>query len=154
MKLYVGRHGEAGLAPRDDDRRLTPKGESDCLGVYSQCRGMLTESDLKVVVSPLVRAQQTAAIAAAQLFFSSEQSITSRLLRPEGDIRALAQWLDQLDTSAVLLVGHQPLLGDFLAWLCDEPSMVYGVATASVHALEVSGFCRGGAALCWRRSPF
>jgi len=142
------------MAARDDDRCLTDRGHADCAAVYSQCRDLIDESALTVVVSPLVRAQQTADIAQRQLALFDNNSVTSELLRPEANLKLLTNWLDQSDAQAVLLVGHQPLLGNLLAWLCDEPSMVYGVATASVHSLEVSGFCRGGATLCWRRSPF
>lgn len=154
MKLFVGRHGEAGMAPRDDDRCLTARGRADCSDIYSQCRDSINDPGTMVVVSPLVRAQETAAIALSELRLAHQNAITSPLLRPEGDVSGLARWLDQLDADSVLVVGHQPLLGNFLAWLCDNPAMVYEVATASLHALDVLGFSRGGASLCWSRKPF
>jgi phosphohistidine phosphatase len=142
------------MAARDDDRCLTERGQADCAAVYSQCRGLVNESAVTVVVSPLVRAQQTAGIALRQLGLADNNSITSELLRPEANLKLLTNWLDQSDVKAMLLVGHQPLLGNLLAWLCDDRSLAYEVATASVHGLDVVGFCRGGASLSWRRTPF
>lgn len=142
------------MASRDDDRCLTDRGQADCAAVYSRCRDLINESAVTVVVSPLVRAQQTADIAVHQLGLTGNNSVTSELLRPEANLKLLTTWLDQSNAQAMLLVGHQPLLGNLLALLCDDLSLAHEVATASVHGLDVLGFCRGGASLIWRRTPF
>jgi phosphohistidine phosphatase len=151
VRLYLGRHGEAGRAATDDARDLTPRGIAETRDIYSQS---LPESNLTpkaVITSPLVRARQTTEIALDCWALESVDTITSPLLRPEGSVAALASYLDSLASTPLLAIGHQPLIGRLLAFLCDDPALNHVPGTSSLFALEVIAYSRGGAVLEWER---
>ena len=52
----------------------------------------------------------------------------------------------------MLLVSHQPLVGELLSWLCDDTALE-SMGTAHLVALELTAFTRGGAQLLWRERP-
>jgi len=104
MDLLLWRHAEAEDGEDDLKRRLTERGEK-------QARDMAAwilrhqPKDLRVIVSPAVRTQQTAE--ALQLPFE-----TQRKIGPEAcvsELIAASGWPHA--KGAVLIVGHQPSLG-------------------------------------------
>jgi phosphohistidine phosphatase len=149
MRLYIGRHGEAGHAETDASRALTSRGRAQTEFVYSES-AIGAEPPLRVVSSPLKRARQTCEIACRQLGLSDDVVEVAAELTPDSSVASLAELLSAIDGESVLIVGHQPLLGDFIAWLCDEPDLRYRPGTSSLFALEVLLFSRGGASLSWQ----
>lgn len=107
MDLVLWRHAEAHEAadPADDlSRPLTAKGERHARRMAAWLNRQLPER-CKVLVSPALRAQQTAE--ALDRRFKTVDS-----LAPEASADALlaaARWPDSRET--VLVVGHQPTLG-------------------------------------------
>ena len=112
MDLLLWRHAEAEEGIPDLKRRLTPRGEKQA----RQIAAWLKENgpaDLRIIVSPATRCQQTA----NTLGLPFE---TNRQLDIEGDVTALlaaADWPDGDKAGAVLVVGHQPTLGQTAALL-------------------------------------
>ncbi|MEO8847497.1 MAG: histidine phosphatase family protein [Casimicrobiaceae bacterium] len=110
MDLILWRHCDA--EPGDDDlaRPLTAKGIRQAHKMAQWLLPRLPE-DCRIAVSPAVRAQQTAS-ALGRAFE------TSAAIAPGADAQALAVlagWPDAGGT--VLLVGHQPTLGELAARL-------------------------------------
>lgn len=110
MDLILWRHAEA-VDPTpgmlDAQRRLTSKGEKQAARVGAWLDSQLPDL-AKVWVSPTKRTQQTAD-ALGRKFKTSE------LVGPQGsadDLLELVQW--PLGKSCVLIVGHQPTLGQTL----------------------------------------
>lgn len=107
MDLILWRHAEAHPLREgqiDLERALTPKGERQAQRMAEWLNRRLVEST-RVLVSPAVRAQQTAQ--ALERPFK-----TVKDLAPDGSVEALlkaARWPD--GTEPVLLIGHQPTLG-------------------------------------------
>lgn len=138
MRLYLIRHaiavarGASGILD-DRSRELTPQ------GIEKMRRNAAALTRLGVVAdeiwtSPLVRARQTADIVAQSLGLETAPR-TVRLLAPGGDPRQLIQRLAQRsDRSGVVLVGHEPDLGELAAFL------ISGSHQASIE------FRKGGAA--------
>ena len=114
MDLLLWRHAEAEDAIPDAKRRLTLRGEKQA----RQIAAWLKENgpaDLRVIASPATRCQQTA----ETLGLPFE---TDRRLSIEGDVAALlaaVNWPDGDKTGAILVVGHQPTLGQTAA--CCSP---------------------------------
>lgn len=113
MDLILWRHAEA-FDVRDGqddlDRALTPKGERQAARMADWLNRQLPHG-ARVLASPARRAQQTAKALDRKFKTVAE-------LAPDGDVQGLlqaARWPEGRE--AVLVVGHQPTLGQTVAWL-------------------------------------
>jgi phosphohistidine phosphatase len=113
MDLILWRHAEA-EEPSDgvDDlaRSLTPRGEKQAARMAAWLDRQLPEG-LRVLASPARRTEQTASALGRKFKMRAE-------LLPGGtpqDLLELAQWPRAKGT--VLVVGHQPMLGQTIAQL-------------------------------------
>lgn len=113
MDLILWRHAEA-LEVEDgqDDlaRVLTPRGEKQAARMAAWLDRQLPEG-LRVLASPAARTEQTAAALGRKFKMRAE-------LLPGGtpqDLLDLVQW--PRAKGAVLVVGHQPLMGQTIAQL-------------------------------------
>ena len=146
MNAYLLRHGEAAdLAPdgslTDDDRELTDNGtarlQAAC-SVYSRVIGTRG----RILHSPLARARQSAEILASACATSAALTETVDL-RPGGRASNLVDLLqgELLDgCETLVLVGHEPLLGDLLGLLAtgnDRLSIPMGKGTLA--GVRISG---------------
>jgi len=123
MDVYFLRHANAGNSvddPEEDEKRPL-----DPLGVeQSQRMGrVLAALDVKldsIISSPLVRAKQTAAHAAAALGYE-KTVLLDNALRPDGkfdDFMTLLRRHAKAD--AIMVVGHNPSLSEFLSLLVSD----------------------------------
>lgn len=112
MKLWVLRHGEAeSHAPSDAQRNLTERGREEVLHSAAHLIGQPISA---IIASPYMRAQQTAQLVREALGFVPEIRTVS-WLTPDGNP---LQVLEKLDTDDnVLLVSHQPLVGNLISFL-------------------------------------
>lgn len=117
MKLFFLRHGEAGVAATDDLRALTPRGEHEAREVAAAQRALLS-SVKQVLVSPILRAQQTAEIACVAAGVSVPRHTVSWLVH-ETPVSIALREIAHLDQDT-LLVGHQPLAGSVVNRLTGE----------------------------------
>jgi len=112
--LILWRHAEAQdllLAGDDFSRALTVKGESRATVMAGWIKQHLPE-DICIVSSPAMRAQQT--VQALGLPYKINKN-----LLPEAsidDVLQLVQEIFQQDNSNVMLVGHQPWIGQVIAY--------------------------------------
>ena len=118
-RIYLVRHGEAedlSRTGRDRDRALTAEGHER---TRRAARGLLSLEAVpeRLIASPLVRARETADELAS--VFARVQREEWEELAPGVDEIALTARLERLDPRAdVMLVGHEPDLGELLAyWL-------------------------------------
>jgi phosphohistidine phosphatase len=108
VKLWLLRHGEAeSIARSDAERCLTPYGRQQAreAAVHLQGRALRT-----LLVSPYVRAQQTADMVCEVLAFKGIRQ-TVAWLTPDSDLRQVLLQLDAYPVDELLLVTHQPLVG-------------------------------------------
>ena len=132
MKVWILRHGEAeGHAPTDAERNLTEHGRAEVLRSAAHLIGQPLGA---IIASPYVRAQQTAQLVRDVLGFQPEIR-TVPWLTPDGDVQRVLEKLDSDDD--VLLVSHQPLVGNLISFLQPghqrQPQPMY---TASLAQLE------------------
>jgi len=114
MKLWVLRHGEAvphGARPHDSERELTDHGREEVLRSAALLMGQPLTA---IYASPYLRAQQTAQLVREALGFEPEIR-TVEWLTPETDPDKVAEQL--VSVSNVLLVSHNPLVGNLLSYL-------------------------------------
>ena len=108
MELILWRHAEAEDGLNDSERKLTAKGVKQAARVAKWLRARIPD-DAVILVSPARRAQQTAQALSDD--FKTEPDI-GLAASAEGVLRA-AGWPDA--TGTVLVVGHQPTLGETAA---------------------------------------
>ncbi|MDT7836376.1 phosphohistidine phosphatase SixA [Aquabacterium sp. OR-4] len=113
MDLILWRHAEARDAREGEDdlaRPLTPRGEKQAQRMADWLNRFLPETT-RVIVSPALRTRQT-----AEALGRKCRVIES--LGPGGSadqLLAAARWPDSREP--VLVIGHQPTLGQTAAWL-------------------------------------
>src|SRR5262245_34586839 len=110
MDLILWRHAEAEEGGPDLERALTSKGRKQAARVAEWLQQRLP-SKFALVASPAVRAQQTAEALGAKIKTVERLAPGARV----ADILAAAGWPDH--KGAVVLVGHQPDLGNAAAQL-------------------------------------
>ncbi|MGS5087415.1 SixA phosphatase family protein [Hydrogenophaga sp. A37] len=124
MDLILWRHAEAHEHPEgieglqgdalDLERRLTPRGEKQAARMGAWLDRQLPEG-ARVYASPAQRAQQTAA-ALGRKFRTRDELLPGAELE---SVLALVGWPD--GRSPVVVIGHQPTLGQVIARLLRLP---------------------------------
>jgi phosphohistidine phosphatase len=110
MDLILWRHAEAEPGEPDLQRALTPKGQKQARRMAEWLTTQLPES-CKILVSPALRTLQTAEPLGRKFKVLSELGPGAR---PQELLRA-ANWPNAREP--VLIVGHQPTLGQLAALL-------------------------------------
>ena len=134
MKVWVLRHGQAVSHARTDaERALTEAGEQQVLASAARLRGQPLDA---ILASPYVRAQQTARLVQGALH-SSLQVQTVPWLTPESDPLTVIGHLETLGLNEVLLVSHQPLVGNLVSLLTHgalrQPQLMQTASLAELH---------------------
>ncbi|MGQ0384374.1 MAG: SixA phosphatase family protein [Gammaproteobacteria bacterium] len=125
MDLLLWRHADAADGRPDDARPLTEHGHEQARAVAEWVLQRLP-ADSRILVSPARRAQETAE--ALGLPFETMFELAPDA-RPAALIAA-AQWPDS--RQAVLIVGHQPTLGETAALLLGAPGREMPVRKGAV----------------------
>lgn len=125
MELILWRHAEAVDGFPDMERSLTAKGLKQAERMASFLRSRIP-ADTRILVSPAKRAQQTAQAL-------TRHFITEPAIAPGCSVHALlkaANWPD--GDGSVLIVGHQPILGEAAARLLCDSQASYSVKKGAV----------------------
>ncbi len=131
MNLYVLRHASAGTRRAnpliDVKRPLDKEGKGQCLLLGSYLNALRVHLDL-VVSSPLKRALQTASLVGTEVGYDSGIKVADGLA-PEAALPAFQALMHELEGHEnVLMVGHNPNLPQFLAWLLMNGTSIPGRA--------------------------
>ena len=119
MDLILWRHAEAEDWPEDDaqahsdlERKLTPRGEKQAARMAEWLDRQLPGST-RIVVSPARRCEQTALALGRKFKIRTELAPGAT---PE-QLLELVQW--PMSKAPMLVIGHQPTLGQTIAQLLD-----------------------------------
>lgn len=129
MDLILWRHAEAEEGEDDLQRALTARGEKQAARMAVWLDRNLPEG-LRVLSSPARRAEQTARALGRKYKLRAE-------LLPDGtpqDLLELVQWPNA--KGAVLVVGHQPVLGQAVAQLLEMQPGVCALRKGAVWWLR------------------
>jgi phosphohistidine phosphatase len=132
MDLIFWRHADAfeSLDGQDDlSRTLTPKGEKQALRMSQWLDRQLPEG-VRVMSSPAVRCEQTVKMLGRKVKYKSELLPNASL----DDLLVTAGWPDS--KMSVLITGHQPVLGQAIAYLLGIPSGECSVRKGAVWWLR------------------
>lgn len=119
MNLYLVRHGDAlprgGSIATDAERPLSAQGEGD-----ARRAGLLlsrVDPAIRLVLtSPVVRAVNTGRLI-AEAFVGHPDVVPSERLRAGSRIDTMVQEILAAERESLVVVGHQPDLGNLIAWL-------------------------------------
>jgi len=155
MILYLLRHASAGHhvanPARDEKRPLDPQGIEQCTQMGRALNALDVHVDA-VISSPLKRATQTASLVANEIGFDGKLQLTPAL-RPSAQMDAFRELLDKhAKLEAVLVVGHNPSLSQFLSLLISEGASESSVdlKKGAVARVDLSG---GMGILKWVLTP-
>lgn len=132
MDFIFWRHAEAydPLDGQDDlSRTLTPKGEKQALRMSQWLDRQLPEG-VRIISSPAVRCEQTVKPLGRKVKYKSEILPNASL----DDLLVTSGWPDS--KMSVLIVGHQPVLGQAIAYLLGLPSGECSVRKGAVWWLR------------------
>jgi phosphohistidine phosphatase len=133
MDLVLWRHADAEFSEPDIDRRLTPKGEKQARRMAEWLQSHLPES-ARILVSPARRTQQTARYLAE---LSGRKLKTVDALAPDASVDDVLTAVDWPDSrTAVVVVGHQPTLGDVVAHLLQSGTNDWSFKKGAVWWLQ------------------
>lgn len=136
MQLFILRHGQAeSQQTTDDARNLTTNGRVDVAATLKFSASELN-SVQEIWASSLVRAQQTAQIA---YDFLAQQGVntllkTTDLIVPEADPYVFFDTLQNTQLESILVVSHQPFVGQVIDLLCGSYD--------GFHPMDTSSFAR------------
>jgi phosphohistidine phosphatase len=144
MDLLLWRHAEAEDGAPDLERRLTTQGEKQARRVAAWLAGRLPK-DVLILVSPARRARQTADT--LERAYRLDDSIAPNA-SPQAVLDA-ADWPH--NKQSVLVVGHQPTLGEVAGLLLTAG--VYPLSVKKGAVWWLAGKSQGGVALKAMISP-
>lgn len=153
MELFVLRHGQAEPQQTTDEvRNLTTKGRADV--AFSFRHSLADLKGIKEIwASPLVRAQQTAAIvrdllAAEGVYINI---LTSPLIIPEADTQQVFDALQATSSTSILLASHLPFVGEFIDQFCGSAPGFHSMNTSSLACIDYDLAAAGMGQLRWLR---
>src|SRR5579872_4603854 len=124
MIVYFLRHANAGqpLAnlKKDEKRALDKEGIEQC-GIVGRALAALDVQVEAMISSPLKRATQTASLVGNELSYEGKLQFEDAL-RPAGSYADFRKMLEKYNRfEAVMVVGHNPNLSEFLGAAISEP---------------------------------
>ncbi|MHB1292925.1 MAG: SixA phosphatase family protein [Sulfuricella sp.] len=125
MDLILWRHAEAEDGFPDQGRKLTGKGEKQAAKMAAWLKAHLPE-ETRIIVSPATRTRQTAAAL-------TRDGTVVKEVGPGASVAALlgaAGWPDA--KGAVVVVGHQPALGEVAAYLLANAQESWNIKKGAV----------------------
>lgn len=149
MHLFILRHGQAEPQQTTDEaRELTDRGRTDTAHIMSG-RMLDLQAITQVWASPLVRARQTAEIAV--MYFPALRIQTSGLIIPDANPVDAIEWLQSINQPnlSILLVSHQPFVGELVNRLCGKPAGFYSMGTSSLASIDLPVVAVGMGELVW-----
>jgi phosphohistidine phosphatase len=129
MDLILWRHADAEPGEPDEKRRLTAKGKKQARRAAEWLHSNLPNS-ARILVSPAVRAQQTAAFLAE---LSHRKMKTVPALAPGASAEEILQIVDWPKADGCLVVvGHQPALGWVASRLLTNEELPWSIKKAGI----------------------
>jgi phosphohistidine phosphatase len=157
MIIYFLRHASAGQhkqnPTQDEKRPLDPDGIEQCRDMGRTLAAMNVDVDL-VISSPLKRATQTASLVANELGYEGKVQLDAAL-RHDASFEAFRRLLEKhAKLDAVMMVGHNPTLSEFLSLLISDGASDEAVdlKKGAIAKIDLPGVNKRGT-LAWCITP-
>ena len=146
--LILWRHADAEIATAQQDdmaRALTFKGVKQSR-LMAKWLNQYLPKDTLVLVSPALRALQTAEPL-------DVQAEVVDVLQPEASLHHILSLLGQYSAESILLIGHQPWLGELIAYMLRGQGEAISVKKGAVWWLRLSQESSGAYKLFTVQTP-
>lgn len=141
MLLYLMRHGHAEHAAGSGEIELTDNGSAIVRHTLEAFKGFGLPHVVRIIASPLKRAQQTAAIARRMLNVNAEIETAVQLQSETDPLVTLAFIASLPHTAPTMLVGHDPLFSTIASMLVAGTDIpVVPMSKSSICAIELTRF--------------
>lgn len=151
MKIYIMRHGQAGMnAKTDEQRPLTEQGIEESIHMARWLAPQLAAPLSLVIHSNYLRARQTWQAIAPELPKAGKVE-ESGDITPYGDPALVASYLGALATQheSILMVSHLPLVGYLVQSLCP----IAGAPMFATSGMACIEWQDGKGVLLWLEGP-
>jgi len=138
MEIYLLRHAiaeDARPGQRDSDRALTEAGREKLRRVLKRARAAGVKPDL-ILSSPLRRALETAAAAAAGLGYEGKVVSTQALVPNASPPEVWEEIRRHKEEAAILLAGHEPQMSALAAFLLNSPTLAVEMKKAALIRMD------------------
>ncbi|HLW66390.1 MAG TPA: phosphohistidine phosphatase SixA [Gemmataceae bacterium] len=157
MELYLIRHAEAAAVgdasiTRDADRPLTDVGRQQCDAMAQTLQKLKVHLDA-IVSSPLLRAKQTCDTLIQGLSAPKPASHILEEIGFEVRPKVIVEFVKDLKVESAAIVGHQPGLSRFAAWLIGSKKAQLDMAKAGLARIQCEELAKGGGTLLWLLTP-
>ena len=155
MIIYFLRHANAGQSlsnPRKDEKRALDKDGIEQCGIVGRALSALDVQVDTIISSPLKRSAQTASLVGNELSYEGKLQLEDAL-RPGAtyiDFRTMLEKYAKQE--AILVVGHNPNLTEFLGRAISEPGSEAGVELKKGAVAKVD-IGRNSGVLQWCLTP-
>jgi phosphohistidine phosphatase len=142
MQIYLLRHGiaeDAKPGRSDAERRLTEEGKEKLRRVLERARAADVSPSL-ILTSPLVRAVETAEIAAEVLGYKEKLMRTKALEPSASPPQVWEEIRSHKNEAQLLLAGHEPLFSQVAAYLLRSPALQVDMKKGALVRIDVDGF--------------
>jgi phosphohistidine phosphatase len=154
MQIFFLRHANAGepkLNPAKDAKRPLDKLGIEQSHDVGRALAALNITVDVIISSPLKRATQTAAVVANEIDYE-EKVVIDNALRPGATYEQFQELLRRYSRKdAIMVVGHNPTMTEFLNKLVGSPSSALELKKGSIARVEKEG--RRAAVLKWCMPP-
>jgi phosphohistidine phosphatase len=155
MIIYFLRHANAGerlTNPKKDEKRALDRDGIEQCGMVGRALVALDTTVDIIISSPLKRAAQTASLVGNELGYEGKLQLEDAL-RPSASFADFHHMLEKYaKQEAIMVVGHNPNLSEFVGRTISEPGCEAGVELkkGAVAKVEMS---RNSAVLQWCITP-
>ena len=142
MQVFLLRHGiaeDAKPGAADSTRALTPEGKRKLKELLRMARAAGVKPAL-ILTSPYRRAVETAQIAASSLGYRKDLLRTKALAPASAPKDVWDEIRVHKDADSLMLVGHEPLLGQILGYLLDAPTLLVDLKKGALCRLDIVEF--------------
>jgi phosphohistidine phosphatase len=140
MKVYFLRHADAlpenaETITCDEERPLSDEGKAQVQRLAAAVTKVGLTFDL-VLTSPLQRCRETAEGLLTGLGRTAAEANDLDLLAPGGSTKKLMKYLRTLEVNSILLVGHNPDMGEHVAYLMGDKEAHVKMAKGALACVE------------------
>ncbi|MCX8058923.1 MAG: phosphohistidine phosphatase SixA [Spirochaetes bacterium] len=142
MEIYLIRHAiaeNAAEGKKDEERNIIDKGFKETKKISKILKNLKAKPDF-IISSPLTRAVQTADIIAKKFKYKKKIILAKELL-PESkpsDIMELVKSKIDSKTKRIFIIGHMPLLGNFISFLLGVKNYTFDIEKSGVYIIDLN----------------